>query len=239
MRVHAHIPIGEIAASLPHTTKLFDVFGIDYVCHGNLSLRDACAEAGVDPSIVRKAIDSLPRAAAGATSWSDSSMQELMNELRDRRHPVLRRLLGHAATVLAETPASAGVMRVRNAFSALCDELQPHMTREEHMLFPVIQHLEDCWTRGERMAVNFTAGIAKPLALLIEEHARIIEKVKSLSQAAALLADNGAGTTRVLDTLAELEHELREHIHLENNVLYPRAIAIEAAVSGATAPMLG
>ena len=231
MRVHAHIPIGEIAASLPQTTKLFDVFGIDYVCHGQLSLRDACAAAGVDPAIVRKAIDSLPRSAADAPSWADASMQEVIDELRDRRHPELRRVLSHTASVLAETQATAGIVRARNMFAALCDELQAHMTREEHMLFPVVQHLEDCWTRGEPASLRFEGGLAKPIAILVEDHGRIIEKLNRLSQVAALLTGDDAGMSHVLNTLAELEHELREHMHLENNVLYPRAMAIEAAMS--------
>ncbi|HUP62545.1 MAG TPA: DUF542 domain-containing protein [Thermoanaerobaculia bacterium] len=118
MRVHAHIPIGEIAASLPQTTKLFDVIGIDYICHGDLSLRDACAEAGVDPAIVRKAIESMPRSEADRPSWSDASMQGLLDELCDRRHPLLRRMLGHTATLLAEAPPTAEMMQLRLAFTA-------------------------------------------------------------------------------------------------------------------------
>jgi regulator of cell morphogenesis and NO signaling len=232
MRVHAHIPVGEIAASLPHTTKLFDLFGIDYVCHGDLSLREACAEAGVDASIVRKAIDALP-SVAEEPSWSDASMQELLNELRDKRHPQMRRTLGHVGALLAEAPATDAIDQVRAAFGALCDVLQPHMTHEEHMLFPVIQHLEDCWTRSEPVSVNFVGGITKPMASLIEEHTHVLEKLKAVMQHAAQLGSISEELGKVRDAIAGLEHELREHIHLENNVLYPRATAIEAAVSGA------
>jgi regulator of cell morphogenesis and NO signaling len=231
MRVHPHIPVGEIAASMPHLTKLFDILGIDYVLHGSLSLRDACAEAGADPVRVRLAIQALP-ADCNEKSWSDASMQELIDELRDRRHPRARALLGEAATRIgALTRDDAHTIALREAFCALCDVLQPHMFREEHMLFPVVQHLEDCWTHSEKPGMNFLGGVSKPMAALVRDHDAIIEKLRLLRTAAGELGEDAAGGTAARNAVDALEHELREHIHLENNVLYPRAAAIEAAVT--------
>lgn len=230
MRVHPHIPVGEIAASMPHLTKLFDILGIDYVLHGSLSLRDACAEAGVDPARVRLAIQTLP---AGGTekSWSDASMQELIDELRDRRHVRARALLGEAATRIgALTRDDPRTIALREAFGALCDVLQPHMFREEHMFFPVVQHLEDCWTHSEKPGMNFVGGVSKPMAALVRDHGEIIERLQRLRGAADEIDEDAAGCTAALNAVDALEHELRDHIHLENNVLYPRAAAIEAAV---------
>lgn len=232
MRVHTHIPIGEIAASLPHVTRLLDVIGVDYVLHGNLSLRDACAEAGVDPSMVRKSIESLPHDEL-AHNWADASMDELLVELRDRRHPKMRVMLADTATLLAELPAGeAGLGPLREAFAALCNELGPHLTREEHMLFPVVQHLEDCWTRNEHLAMNFVGGIGRPVATLFSDHVQLIDRLNRVRGAAMKIDDDDATRSRVLDAITDLEHELREHIHLENNVLYPRATALESALRG-------
>lgn len=231
MRVHANIPIGEIAASMPHVTKLLDLLGVDYVLHGNLTLRDACAEAGVDPAIVRKSIESLPQPADARPGWCDVSAQELIEELRDRRHPKMREMLADTAELLAEAqPGDPGLGALRDAFSALCEELQPHMTKEEHMLFPVIQHLEDCWTRSETPGMNFVGGIAKPMAHLFEDHVQIMERLRQVHDAAAVISGEQRELTRLVDAIADLEHEIREHVHLENNVLYPRAAAIETAV---------
>jgi regulator of cell morphogenesis and NO signaling len=223
MRVHPHITIGEIAAALPHTTKLFDVLGLDYVLHGNLSLRDACAEAGVDPSQVRQSIEAMPYD-ENELGWSDRPMQELLDELRNRRHPKVRAMLAATAALLAQSAGTPPIIALREAFTVLCAVLQPHMTREEHVLFPVVQHLEDCWTHSEHAAVAFVGGIGKPMAALVDEHATIIGKLHDVRSAAT------DAPPKLLDAIEELEHELREHIHLENNVLYPRAAAIEAAV---------
>lgn len=230
MRVHPQIPIGEIAAATPHTTKLFESLGIDYVMHGNLSLRDACAEAGVDVSTVKNAIEKMP-AEAGEHNWADSSMQEMLDELGRRRHPALRTLLGETATAIAALARGLdGVDEVRNAFCALCDSLQPHMKREEHTVFPVIQHLEDCWTRNEKLSLNFFGGMVTPIASLIAEHHEIIDLAAKLDAAAEMLGRDEPRTTRSRDVVKRLVHEVREHIHLENNVLYPRAAALESAV---------
>ena len=90
------------------------------------------------------------------------------------------------------------------------------------MLFPVIQHLEDCWTKNEPLVMELVGGVGKPVASLVMDH---VEALRSLQA----LLDAGQGTA-LAATLEELGHELREHIHLENNVLFPRACAIETAV---------
>lgn len=232
MRVHPQISIGEIAAATPHTTRVFDVLGIDYVMHGSLSLRDACAEAGVDLSMVKNAIERLPPE-AGEPNWADSSMQQLIDELEKRRHPALRALLGETATAIAAVARGhAGIDELRDAFSALCDALQPHMKREEHMVFPVIQHVEDCWVRNEKLSMNFYGGMMTPIAALIADHHGIIDLAAKLGEAAKLLAGNDLRANHAREIVARLVHEVREHIHLENNVLYPRAAALEAAVLG-------
>ena len=225
MRVHTHIPIGEIAASMPHTTKLFDLAGIDYVLHGNLSLRDACAEAGADPAAVKQAIEAMPFP-QDEPNWSDAPMQELLDELRERRHPALRATLAQVAFDIAALPASEDAEELRIAFNALSAALGPHLTREEHMLFPVIQHLEDCWTKNEPLAMALVGGIRKPVAALMLDHANVLAR---LAEAVAAAEPTALG--HAMETLA---HELREHIHLENNVLFPRACAIETAVQTAS-----
>ena len=221
MRVHPHIPVGEIAASMPHITRLFDLLGIDYVRHGNLSLRDACAEAGADPASVKQAIEAMP-VPAGETNWADAPMQELLDELRDRRHPSLRARLAQLAFDVASLPSGERAETLRESFNALAETLQPHMTREEHMLFPVIQHLEDCWTRNEPLVMALVGGVGKPVASLVMDHSVALEKLDLLVAAGE--------ATPLGQTIEELAHELREHIHLENNVLFPRACAIETAV---------
>ena len=221
MRVHTHIPIGEIAASMPHTTKLFDLMNIDYVQHGQLALRDACAEAGADPWEVKQAIEAMPRT-PDDPNWADASMQALLEELRDRRHPALHTNLAQIAFEIADLPARRDADALRTAFNDFSAALQPHMTREEHMLFPVIQHLEDCWTKNEPLTMELLGGLRKPVSALVVEHDGILAKLEAVRAAAK--------PTPLAEAIEALAHELREHIHLENNVLFPRACAIETAV---------
>jgi regulator of cell morphogenesis and NO signaling len=140
-------------------------------------------------------------------------------------------MLAETASLLAMAPpGEEGLGPLREAFTTLCDTLQPHMIAEEHTLFPVVQHLEDCWRRNEPLTMNFVGGVGKPVGHLIAEHVTIIEKLRQLLDAKSRVADDDGECTRVLNAIDDLAHELREHIHLENNVLYPRATALEAAV---------
>ncbi len=233
MRVHPHIPVGEIAASMPQVAKLFDVFGVDYVMHGGLSLRDACAEAGVDPAIVKASIDALPRREEEGPGLADATLEEVIAELRDRRHAKVRAMIGDVAALIAAAPAGeTGLAALREAFHAIETHVEPHFVREERTLFPMIQQVEDCWKKGRPLPMSSAGGVAKPIASLIEDHLALMRRVARLREAAASIHDADGVLSRLLGGIAELGQELRDHAHIENNVLFPRAIATEAALRG-------
>lgn len=234
MSALAKLSIGEIVASHPSAAKLFDNLGVDYACHGSLTLHDACAEAALDPVYVKRALDALPRG-VDETNWFERPVEALLTELRDHKHTELHARLAELATLIAAhasstSPDARAVDLLRRSFANLCEALQPHMTREEHMLFPVIQHLEDCWTRGTHLSMNFLGGITKPLVALVSDHNVIVERLRELEVVADGIDDRSAVCRTLADRVRDLAHEIREHIHLENNILYPRATALEAAL---------
>lgn len=229
----AKLSIGEIVASHPTAARLFDNLGIDYACHGSLTLHDACAEAGLDPVYVKRALDALPQ--DDGANWFERPVEDLLIELRDHKHTELHAELAEIASEIAAhsaptAPDAKTVDPVRRSFANLCEALQPHMTREEHMLFPVIQHLEDCWTRGTRLSMNFLGGITKPLVALVSDHNVIVERLRELEAVIEPLQEGSTACRDIAERVHNIDHEIREHIHLENNILYPRATALEAAL---------
>jgi regulator of cell morphogenesis and NO signaling len=239
MYVREDSPVAELVAAVPTASQLFDLLGIDYACHGKLTLREACAEAALDPSFVRRSLEQLPDARGNARNWLDAPLEELLTELRDRRHPQLHIQLREVAALLSDACsgpfATRSLESVRCSFHHLCDLVEPHCVREEHVLFPVVQHLEDCWRAGEPPTMNYVGGLSRPLSGLVLEHERIVAAVDALSSNAVLAAGDGEGAARVATAVARLAHEVHEHIHLENNILFPRATALELA---AVAPAL-
>jgi regulator of cell morphogenesis and NO signaling len=226
--------IGEIAASNPHAAKLFDLVGIDYCGHGNLTLRDACADAGLNAIEIRNAVQQLPRDAS-EKSWLDQPLSELVAFLRNERHPALRRSLTHAAALFAEvcdvgTEHPVELDEARVLFNGICDEIHPHIIHEEHVIFPVAEHLEECWANSEKPSMTLMGGLHRPMALLVLDHEDVLARVaRSRAIVESYPGDDARWMLR--DALLQVERDLKLNIHLENNVLFPRATALEIAVA--------
>lgn len=226
--------VGEIAAANPHATKLFDLFGIDYCCHGNLTLRDACAAAGLNVMEIRNAIQQLP-ADASDKKWVDQPVSALVTFLRNERHPILRRALTHAAVLFAEVcdserPHPIELDEARVMFNGICDALHPHIIHEEHVIFPIAEHLEECWQKGERPSMTLMGGMNRPMTMLVLDHDEVIERIASARASVEAFAKDEK-TWQLRDALLQVERDLRVNVHLENNILFPRARALESTMS--------
>lgn len=225
--------VGEIAAANPHAMKLFDLVGIDYCCHGNLTLRDACADAGLNAMEIRNAIQQLP-VGASETKWADQPIAALVAFLRNERHPALRRSITQAAVLFAEICDSQHEHAIeldeaRVMFNGVCDELHPHIVHEEHVIFPVAEHLEECWQKGEVPSMTLMGGLNRPLTMLVLDHEDVLERIARSRMTVETLARD-CTMWQLRDALMQVERDLRQNVHLENNVLFPRARALESTM---------
>ena len=225
--------VGEIAAANPHVMKLFDLMGIDYCRHGNLTLGDACADAGLNAVEIRNAIQQLP-VGGPEKNWVDQPLSALVTFLRNERHPILRRSLTHAAVLFADVCDSAvehpvELDEARVIFNGVCDELHPHIIHEEHVIFPIAEHLEECWQQGERATMTLMGGLNRPLALLVLDHDDVIERMTQARTAVEKLAKEDR-MWELRDALLQVERDLKLNVPLENNILFPRARALESAM---------
>jgi regulator of cell morphogenesis and NO signaling len=224
--------IAKLATRHPGTIRVFQRHGIDFCCQGGRPLAAACEEKGLAFDPLR---DELAAAAAGPAEetrdWDEAPLAELIDHILDRYHQRLRedlpRLDAMAARVLSvhgekhpETlPALAATVQ------ALRAELESHMTKEEQVLFPAVRELE---AGGGAPA----PWLSEPIAMMEDEHdvaARALRELRRLTD--AFQPPIGACTTfrGLYHGLAELESDTHRHIHLENNVLFPRAAHLEEA----------
>jgi regulator of cell morphogenesis and NO signaling len=210
------------------------VVGIDYACHGNLSLHDACAEAGLDVVDVRGSLDELPRD-ANHVNWLEQPLGRLLDYLRDRRHPAFSAALSWAAEVLqrpceicVRTPGE--MADIRSQFAGLSRTISPHMSREERVLFPIIEHLDASWSRGEHATLNLSSGLGPAVNALMLDHSSMVSTLNAMRAITRQLTAREERCEELLTALGSLDRELREHVHLDNNILYPRAVALEAVV---------
>ena len=225
--------VGNLVRERPNRARVFEALHIDFCCGGKLSLKQACEKRGLDPLNVLKAIEADDAVSQKAELIDADAMTltELADHIEATHHaymkselPRLDMMTEKVARVHGDKDERLAV--VRKAFVKLRAELEPHMMKEEQILFPMIRRLEAANGRPE-----FHCGrIANPIRQMEHEHDQSGNALAVIREA----TDNfdppewACNTYRaMLDSLARLEVDLHQHIHKENNVLFPKAIALE------------
>jgi len=236
--------VREIALEQPHSIRVFERFGIDYCCGGRKPLAEACVEKQIAVDEVLSALE----AAAGSIAplpidWSQATLGALIDHIVATHHVYVKSELPRLA-VLAQKVVNrhgdtqAHLLAIQSLLVLLGDELIHHLGKEEHVLFPYIAKLEGALTAGGAHPEACFGDISHPIAMMTSEHdaaGAMIAEIRRLSD--DYTTPVGACPTyhAFYDGLKEFENDLHQHIHLENNILFPKAIAMEAAGVGVTA----
>jgi regulator of cell morphogenesis and NO signaling len=212
--------VGELAATRPSSTRVFFRRGIDFCCGGGKTLEEACRRRGLDSQAVLRELQlELERGEGESVAWTERSQAELIQHILARYHEPLReelsRLHGMALKVFRVhgDKEPERLSRLVETFSALKDDLEPHLEKEERILFPWILSGRPVPPRGpiERMMFE------------LDQAGQLLEQLRELTGNYEV-PPGACNTWRALwNGLEALDRELREHIHLENNILFPRA----------------
>jgi regulator of cell morphogenesis and NO signaling len=236
--------VRDIALHQPTAIRVFEHLGIDYCCGGNQTLASACAAANLDAHAVQLALEfAAGRPTLPQPEWGKASLELLCAHIIVKHHAYARRelprLLDLAATVLARHGETHPELAAIHATLAQLDtEINQHLAKEESVLFPYIVSLERSLTSPDVDPVSCYGFLPDPVAVLSHDH----EDAGALLSHIHQLSHNFTPplgvclSYRILYTgLQELEHDLRQHMHLENNILFPRAIMLEATTAFAVA----
>ena len=226
--------VGEIVANDFRTARVFEQFGIDFCCGGRQSVADACRTAAADPGILRHALEALPvETADGAADERHWPVDRLVDHIVTTHHAYVRVAMPVIAHHLATLVAAHGerhpeLARVAATFSELRHELLPHLMKEERVLFPYIRELAAAG--GDRPHASPFGTVENPIRMMEREHQDAGDEmrvIRELTHEYTPPAD-GCTTYRVcFAELAQFERDLHRHVHLENNVLFPNAVALE------------
>ena len=141
--------VRDIALEMPVTTRVFEEFKIDYCCHGDTLFDEACRNVGASPDTVIQKIDGILDAAndGGPDSFADMPLSELIDHILDKHHVYTRDEMGHLTPLMAKVASRHGehyqyLLELKELFQAVRDDLEPHMMKEEMVLFPYIQKLD-------------------------------------------------------------------------------------------------
>lgn len=230
--------VRDIAIAAPSTTRIFEEYKIDYCCGGRMSLDEACANAGVDAGLVSS---QLKQALAGPVSTNDPermSTGDLVNHIIDTHHEFTRREMLRLSELLEKVAWKHGeknpeLASLKEAFSILTNDLIGHMRKEEMVLFPFIQDLVRAKERSITPLMPPFGTVNHPVRMMQYEHeeaGNILRKMREMTNDYTLPEGACPSFGALYAGLQDLEKDLHQHIHLENNVLFPQSIALEEAV---------
>jgi len=229
--------VREIALEVPSSIRVFEHFGIDYCCGGRKPLAEACSASGVEVDAVIAALES----AAGAPStivedWQQRAMGDLVGHIIATHHAYVKKELPRLAVLAQKVVNRHGAHRaelpeIQLALSKLDAELTQHLAKEEAVLFPYIVQMERASAAGARRPDSCFGTVANPIAMMTQEHdaaGTLLAQIGRLSQNFTTPDDACPTYHAFYDGLKEFEQDLHQHIHLENNILFPRAIEMES-----------
>jgi regulator of cell morphogenesis and NO signaling len=224
--------VADLATAIPRAIPVLERLGIDYCCRGKQSIEQACHRSGVTPQELLLLIDNEASAAAAAP---DATLSELMRFIVDTHHVFTRDSLATLQRLSKKVRDVHGtnhpeLVRVAVLVQELSNDLLPHMMKEEQVLFPYVAALEEAILVAGEPPVPFFGTVRNPIQMMMSEHEAVGEKVAEIRAASNNfeLPGDACGSYRGLyDLLQELERDLHRHIHLENNILFPRSTAME------------
>jgi regulator of cell morphogenesis and NO signaling len=225
--------VGEIVAAQPLLSRVFEQVGIDFCCGGKVTLDVACARRGLDATTFVAILDAVPFGAPGnAVDAAAMSLTALADHIERTHHESVKEelpILVEQAdrVVLKHGTRDLRLMALAETVRELAEEMFQHMAKEEQVLFPLVRELE---ANGHR-AGQGAGTLARPIQQMEHEHAHAGDALARLRQLTDGFspAPDACNTHRaLLAGLARFEIDLHLHVHKENNVLFPRALALES-----------
>ncbi|HQU82787.1 MAG TPA: iron-sulfur cluster repair di-iron protein [Pyrinomonadaceae bacterium] len=229
--------IREIALEMPLTTKVFETYKIDYCCGGYRNFSEACEIAGVETESVLLKISECLKTSdeSELAKIQEASLKDLIDHIEKTHHVFTRDEIKNLVPLMIKVANKHGehnpyLFALEELFSELCADLAPHLLKEEQVLFPYITQLENYKNGDNFVSMPCFGSVKNPVGMMLREHdsaGDVLRKMRAVSNNYEIPEGACPSFTALFTRLEAFEKDLHRHIHLENNVLFPRAIALE------------
>ena len=232
--------VRDVANELPQSTRLFEKLKIDYCCGGNQTLAEGCTSAGVDVyAVIQMLAEATQQKSEDVVDFTSASLPQLITHIVDTHHVFTKSEMDRLQLLADKVLAAHGgnhpeLVHLDELLTRLCDDLKPHMFKEEHVLFPYIFALAKA--ADQQGAVPFApfGTVNNPIRMMMREHdtaGEILRELRKLTFDYKVPADACISYQTLYQALENFEKDLHQHIHLENNILFPKALDVENGLS--------
>jgi len=231
--------IGEMVANDFHTAAVFKKYKIDFCCKGNRKLGEVCEEKKIDANLLLNELNALSEVKDNSSINFKTWDLDLLTDYIEKKHhryvnetiPVLLQYFDKLCKVHGTQHPE--LFEINKEFNECASALTAHMKKEELVLFPFIRNLVKATITNQHLDTPHFRTVENPIHMMMHEHdteGERFRKIAQLSNDYTPPAD-ACGTYKVTFSLVkEFEDDLHTHIHLENNILFPSAIKIEASL---------
>jgi len=235
--INSAMTVREVVVQLPEATRLFESLKIDYCCGGNQPLTNACETAGVEVDNILSMLTCLSNASTSdQNDFQTLSSADLIAHIVDTHHVFTKSELDRVQALIAKVYGVHGanhpeLAKVRELFQRLTDDLKPHMFKEEQVLFPYIVRLEVAASQNQPAPFAPFGTVKNPIRMMMMEHdvaGSIMRELRTVTSDYQPPQDACISYQTLYQALDNFEKDLHQHIHLENNILFPKAAELEA-----------
>ena len=228
--------LGEIVAKDLRKAEVFKKYDLDFCCGGKKTVKEACAEKGLDVTKIEQELQNADKnvSTARPLPYNDWNLDFLSDYIVNTHHSYVKKTLPDIRSYAEKVAKVHGahhpeLLEINKLAQEVCDEMSEHMVKEETVLFPYVKHIVN--TKGKGY-VKFDSldNVKEPIDIAVTEHELVggnMDKIKELSNNFKVPEDGCASYAYLFKTLNEFEDDLHIHIHLENNILFPKALKLE------------
>lgn len=228
--------IGEMVTQDYRKAQVFKRYGIDFCCGGKKTITEACAKKGIDPVEVKKALDLLSNEAANSENdyqqWNIGFLTDYIinvhHQYVNENIAFIVELANKVAKVHGQQHAEA--IQVAKLFSEVAGDLILHLQKEEKVLFPFVKALAKVQRSGGVLPESAFGNVANPIHIMEAEHEQageLLQTIRAITNNFTLPADACNSYAVLYKKLDEFENDLHKHVHLENNILFPKVLLAE------------
>ena len=233
VKIDVSTTLAEAVDAFPQLAREFERRGLDYCCGGARTLGEECVLIGADPQVTVAELSAMAAASeSGSAEWTSMSADVLVDHLESTHHRYLWDEMPRVTALIDKIVSVHGgrhpeLVEVAACFAQVRADLEPHMLKEERVLFPMIREL----ATATDMPSFHCGSLRNPISVMLSEHdavGALLARIHRLTDGYTPPGDGCASYVACFSAMAELEADTHLHIHKENNVLFPLVLRLEA-----------